>query len=63
MSFDYIPASLSLQDFDGSATCNVQRVLEDAFKTQKLFSSIFFVNSGVVPNSSTPGKLNHIKHT
>ena len=41
----------------------MQRVLEDAFKTQKLFSSIFFVNLGVVPNSSTPGKLNQIKHT
>ena len=49
---------------------NVQRVLEDAFKTRIqsffFFSFFFFrflLNFGVVPNNSTQGKLNHIKHT
>ena len=61
MSFDYIPTSPSLQDLDGSATCNVFWVLTH-LKHQSFFLR-FFLNLGVVPNSSTPGKLNYIKHT
>ena len=60
MSFDYIPTSPSLQDFDGRATCNV---LWRTHLKQESFFLRFFLNFGVVPNSSTPRKLNQIKHT
>ena len=56
------PPSIFSKNSREKISTEVQRVLEDAFKKRKLFSSIFS-KFGVVPNSSTQGKLNHIKHT
>ena len=58
MPFDYIPTSPSLQDFDGSATCNVflRTHLKHEFEPFFFFLR-FFLNLGVVPNNSTQRKL------